>query len=170
MVPRERIHRLALQIAATAGPAVRGERWLSAVPQILAAAVRGFAAAASHGGIDLDLSRPPAPSAVHASVPPSALAAALLGRLGMPQGIEIKVGGHPGWTVEQKAGSQVVKHDGMLETFNDAATGIRIPAIVQHDGQIVDVAYARDRQIRTRSTVAAFSGQAPACRERAMVR
>lgn len=58
-VPRERIRRLALQIAAAAGPAVRGERWLSAVPQILAEAVCGFAAAASRGGIDLDLSRPP---------------------------------------------------------------------------------------------------------------
>jgi len=158
----ERADRLALQLAAAAAPAARGERWLPELTYRMAEAVRGFARAAARGGINLDPARPLPPGEVRASVPATVLLDATRGRLAMAQGIEFPVAGHPGWTVVQKAGSQMLKLGGKLASFADHATGIRVPAVVQQDGQAVDVAYEDGRQVSTRTTLAAFAARAGA--------
>ena len=75
------------------------------------------------------------------------------GLFGLSQGSPLPIANHPGWTVEQKNGCQLVKKDGKLSNFEDPESGMTVPSVVQSDGRATDVRYENGRQVTTHVTV-----------------
>lgn len=137
--------RIAFPLAAEIAARFGRQDWLESVQHAVVHALRAFA---------------PRPPPV-ADVAPEALRDAAEGRFELLQNHNHPIAGHPGWTVMQKGGAQLISHDGKLASFDDAGSGLSVPAVVSADGTALDVRYENGEQIRTRIAAGAAPVAAP---------
>lgn len=115
--------RVAFPLAAEISKALGGHDRLRDVQHAVVHALRAFA----------PRPRPP----VATEVEPSSLLEAAAGQFRLPQDRDLPISGHPGWTVLQRGGSQLIKLGGKLMSFCES--GFSIPALVRADGTGLDV-------------------------------